>query len=135
MENTRHVGIEIKLPTANTKTSYRLARVMDGPTSTSALLILPSKGNSNGCRLTTCINIHIIYSNLSIWETSEYYKLQPSPKQMCIKKLLWKAKKFKFMYLTTKYWLLSKDSQMHKFIWSEVYILLEEHFQLEQEMG
>lgn len=60
MEKTRQAGIGMKLPTANTKTSDRLARVMDGPTSTSALLILPSRGMSKGCRLTECTNMHIL---------------------------------------------------------------------------
>lgn len=60
MENTRHAGIGIKLPTANAKTSDRLASVIDGPTSTSALLIRPSSGSSNGCRLTACTNMHML---------------------------------------------------------------------------
>lgn len=60
MENTRQAGMGIKLPTAKAKTSERLANVMDGPTSTSALLIRPSKGNSKGCRLTACTRIHIL---------------------------------------------------------------------------
>lgn len=60
IENTRHAGIGMKLPTANAKTSDRLASVIDGPTSTRALLIRPSKGNSNGWRLTACTKIHIL---------------------------------------------------------------------------
>lgn len=60
MEKTRHAGIGIKVPTANARTSDRLASVMDGPTSTSALLIRSSKGNSIGCRLTACTSIHIL---------------------------------------------------------------------------
>ena len=52
MENTRIAGMEIKLPTANAKTSETLANVIDGPTSTSALLTRPSKGNSSGCLFT-----------------------------------------------------------------------------------
>lgn len=60
MEKTRQAGIGIKLPTANAKTSDRLASVMEGPTSTSALLIRPSNGNSNGCRLTACTSIHML---------------------------------------------------------------------------
>lgn len=43
MENTRQAGIGIKLPTAKANTSDKLARVIDGPTSTSALLMRPSK--------------------------------------------------------------------------------------------
>jgi hypothetical protein len=50
----------MKLPAANAKTSDRLASVMDGPTSTRALLIRPSSGNSNGCRLTACTNMHML---------------------------------------------------------------------------
>lgn len=52
MEKTRHAGMEIKLPTANAKTSDKLANVIDGPTSTSALLIRTSKGNSCCCLFT-----------------------------------------------------------------------------------
>jgi hypothetical protein len=52
MEKTRHAGMEIKLPAANAKTSDKLANVIDGPTSTSALLILLSKGNSSSCLFT-----------------------------------------------------------------------------------
>jgi hypothetical protein len=44
--------MEIKLPAANAKTSDKLANVIDGPTSTSALLILLSKGNSSSCLFT-----------------------------------------------------------------------------------
>ena len=47
MEKTRQAGIEMKLPTANAIISDKLASVMDGPTSTSALLIRCSKGNSS----------------------------------------------------------------------------------------
>lgn len=46
MEKTRHAGIGIKLPTANARTSDKLASVMEGPTSMRALLIRCSKGNS-----------------------------------------------------------------------------------------
>lgn len=60
MENTRQAGIGIKVPTANARTSDRLASVMDGPTSTSALLIRSSRSNSNGCRFTACTSIHIL---------------------------------------------------------------------------
>lgn len=60
IEKTRHAGIGIKLPTANAKTSDRLASVMEGPTSTSALLIRPSRGNSNGCRLTAFTSMHML---------------------------------------------------------------------------
>lgn len=60
MEKTRHAGIGIKLPTAKAKTSEILASVMDGPTSTSALLIRPSNGNSDGCLFTACTNIHML---------------------------------------------------------------------------
>lgn len=60
IEKTRHAGIGIKLPTANAKTSDKLASVMDGPTSTSALLIRLSKGNSSDCRFMACTNIHML---------------------------------------------------------------------------
>lgn len=52
MEKTRHAGIGMKLPTAKAKTSDRLASVIEGPTSTSALLMRPSNGNSSGCLFT-----------------------------------------------------------------------------------
>jgi len=52
MENTRIAGMGIKLPTANATTSETLANVIDGPTSTSALLIRPSMGNSSRCLFT-----------------------------------------------------------------------------------
>ncbi|KAJ0917000.1 hypothetical protein HanPSC8_Chr06g0268321 [Helianthus annuus] len=50
----------MKLPTANAKTSDKLARVIDGPTSASALLIRPSNGNSTCCLLTACTRMHIL---------------------------------------------------------------------------
>lgn len=75
MENTRHAGIGIKLPTANARTSDRLASVIDGPTSTSALLIRPSKGNSIGCLLTAFTNIHILSTPTWYENRSEYFKL------------------------------------------------------------
>ena len=52
MENTRQAGMEIKHPTANAKTSDKLANVIDGPTSMRALLIRSSKGNSGCCLFT-----------------------------------------------------------------------------------
>lgn len=60
MEKTRQAGIGMKLPTAKAKTSDMLARVIDGPTSTRALLIRSSKGNSKDCRFMDCTNIHIL---------------------------------------------------------------------------
>lgn len=60
MENTRHAGMGVKLPTANARTSERLARVIDGPTSTSASLIFSSKGKSDGLRLTACTRMHML---------------------------------------------------------------------------
>lgn len=60
MEKTRHAGIGMKLPTAKARTSDRLARVIEGPTSTSALLTLPSIGKSRGCRLKACTKIHML---------------------------------------------------------------------------
>jgi len=52
MEKTRQAGMEMKLPAANAKTSDKLANVIDGPTSSSALLIRLSKGNSRCCLFT-----------------------------------------------------------------------------------
>lgn len=46
IENTRHAGIEMMLPIAKASTSDRLANVIDGPTSTRALLRRSSIGNS-----------------------------------------------------------------------------------------
>jgi len=43
MENTLVAGIGLIALTAKASTSAKLANVMDGPTSTSALLILSSK--------------------------------------------------------------------------------------------
>lgn len=60
MEKTRHAGMGTKVPTAKAKISDKLASVMDGPTSTSALLMRSSKVNSNGCRFTACTNIHML---------------------------------------------------------------------------
>jgi hypothetical protein len=60
MEKTRQAGIGMKLPTAKARISDKLASVIDGPTSPSALLIRSSKGNSNDCRFTACTNIHIL---------------------------------------------------------------------------
>lgn len=60
MEKTRQAGIGMKLPTANARISDKLANVMDGPTSASALLIRISKGNSSGCRFTACTRIHML---------------------------------------------------------------------------
>jgi hypothetical protein len=60
MEKTRHAGIGIKLPTANARISDKLASVIDGPTSCSALLILSSIANSIDWRFTACTNIHML---------------------------------------------------------------------------
>lgn len=60
MEKTRQAGIGMKLPTANARISDKLASVMDGPTSTSALLIFSSIGNSKDCLFTACTSIHIL---------------------------------------------------------------------------
>lgn len=76
MEKTRQAGIGIKLPTANAKTSDKLASVMDGPTSTSALLIRVSKGNSSCCRLTACTSIHILSTPTCYSRGENNYMLQ-----------------------------------------------------------
>ena len=60
MEKTRQAGIGMKLPTAKARISEKLASVIDGPTSPSALLIRSSKGNSKDCRFTACTNIHML---------------------------------------------------------------------------
>uniref|UniRef100_A0A7C8ZWA3 Uncharacterized protein n=1 Tax=Opuntia streptacantha TaxID=393608 RepID=A0A7C8ZWA3_OPUST len=60
IENTRTAGIGMNVPTANANTSDRLASVIDGPTSTKALLMRPSKGNSSDCLLTACTNMHML---------------------------------------------------------------------------
>lgn len=60
IEKTRHAGMGIKLPIAKAITSDKLARVIDGPTSVSALLIRSSKSNSSGCRLIAWTRIHML---------------------------------------------------------------------------
>lgn len=60
MEKTRHAGIEMKPPTANARTSDKLASVIEGPTSTSALLIRSSRDSTRACRFTAFTSIHML---------------------------------------------------------------------------
>lgn len=80
MEKTRHAGIETKLPTAKARTSDKLARVIEGPTSTRALLIRSSNGELNGCLFTACTKIHIL--STPTWIIS--YLIGESKEDICL---------------------------------------------------
>lgn len=60
MEKTRHAGIEMNEPTAKARISDKLASVMEGPTSPSAVLIRSSIGKLVDCRFMACTSIHIL---------------------------------------------------------------------------
>lgn len=60
IEKIRQAGMGMKAPIAKARISETLASVIDGPTSTSELLILSSKVESDGWRFTACTNIHML---------------------------------------------------------------------------